>query len=211
MGLTNTAELLHDSMSAILDTWGQKQDGETQPLYWLLRAQDADIKGEDVSAVLKSIPDPVVRADVSKLMTLSAEYWADVRYSSLEPVTKLWGTIVNSLRVAAETGRANERQRAVFNFAASSVLAFFQAACDRMEIADGLYHVFRAMPAPECQAMAALLNVHVDARLDETMMCRIARLLDSEGPMSPEENSDLAALSNTDLVHATFSGLRGSA
>ncbi len=211
MGLTNTAELLHDSMSAILDTWGRKYGGEEQALCWLLRAQDADIKGEDVSAVVRSIGDPVLRADVSKLLTTGAEYWADVRYSSLEPATKLWGTIVNSLRVAAETGRATEKQRSVFNFGASSVLSFFRAASDRMEIADGLYHVFRAMPAPECQAMAALLNVHVDARLDETLMCRIARLLDSEGPMSPEENNDLASLSNTDLVHATFSGLRGSA
>lgn len=211
MGLTNTAELLHDSMSAILDTWGRKHGGEGQPLFWLLRAHDAELKGQDVSAVLKAITDPVVQADVTKLMTSTAEYWADVRYSSLEPVTKLWGTIVNSLRVAAETGRATERQRAVFDFDASSVLSFFRAASDRMEIADGLYHVFRAMPAPECQAMAALLNVHVDARLDETLMCRIARLLDSEGPMSQEENSDLASLSNTELVHATFSGLRGSA
>jgi len=211
MGLTNTAELLHDSMSAILDTWGRKHGGESQPLFWLLRAHDAELKGQDVSAVLRAITEPVVQADVTKLMTSTAEYWADVRYSSLEPVTKLWGTIVNSLRVAAETGRATERQRAVFDFDASAVLSFFRAASDRMEIADGLYHVFRAMPAPECQAMAALLNVHVDARLDETLMCRIARLLDSEGPMSKEENSDLASLSNTDLVHATFSGLRGSA
>jgi hypothetical protein len=211
MSLTNTAQHLHDSMSAILDTWGRKQGGASHPLYWLLRAQDADVKGEDVGAVLSSIEDPVVRADVTKLWTLSAEYWADVRYASLEPVTKLWGTIVNSLRVAAETGRANERQRDVFDFKASSVLAFFRAAWDRMEIADGLYHVFRAMPAPECQAMAALLNVHVDALLDETVMCRVARLLDHEGPMSAEENSDLASLSNTDLVHATFSGLRRNA
>jgi hypothetical protein len=211
MGLTNTAELLHDSMSAILDTWEQKHGGESQPLFWLLRAQAVELRGEDVTAVLRAITDPVVQADVTKLLTLSAEYWADVRYSSLEPVTKLWGTVVNSLRVAAETGRATERQRSVFDFDASAVLSFFRAASDRMEIADGLYHVFRAMPAPECQAMAALLNVHVDARLDETLMCRIARLLDSEGPMSQEENSDLASLSNTELVHATFSGLRGSA
>lgn len=211
MSLTNTAQLLHDSMSAILDTWGRKHGGESQPLYWLLRAQDADVGGHDVTAVIRSISDPVVQADVSKLISQSADYWADIRYSSLEPVTKLWGTVVNSLRVAAETGRATSAQREVFNFDASAVVAFFRAAGDRMEIADGLYHVFRAMPAPECQAMAALLNVHVDARLDETMMCRIARLLDHEGPMSPEENSDLASLSNTGLVHATFSGLRGSA
>ncbi len=78
-------------------------------------------------------------------------------------------------------------------------------------MADGLYHVFRAMPAPECQAIAALLNVHVDAILDEAVMCRIVRLLDHEGPMTPEETRDLASLTNTDLVYATFSGWRGNA
>ena len=155
--------------------------------------------------------NPVVKADVTKLLALSAEYWADVRYSSLEPVTKLWGTIVNALRVAAKSDRATESQQQVFDFGPGSALAFFQAAWDRMDVADGLYHVFRAMPAPECQAMAALLNVHVDAVLDEAVMCRIVRLLDHEGPMTPEENRDSAALSNTDLVYATFSGLRGSA
>jgi hypothetical protein len=59
--------------------------------------------------------------------------------------------------------------------------------------------------------MAALLNVHVDARLDETIMCRVVRLLDHEGPMTPEETNALQALSNTSLVDATFRGLRGSA
>lgn len=211
MGLTNISQFLHDSMTSILDSWFTKYDGASRPLYWLLRAQEADISGGDVSAVLAQISDREVKANVSMLMTRSAEYWADVRYTSLEPVTKLWGTVVNSMRVAAKSPRVTESQQNVFDFSAASVLAFFQAAWDRMDVADSLYHVYRAMPAPECQAMAALLNVHVDAVLDEALMCRIVRLLDHEGPMTPEENRDLAALSSTDLVYATFSGLRGSA
>tara|TARA_R110002096_G_scaffold143328_2_gene299147 strand:- start:3070 stop:3705 length:636 start_codon:yes stop_codon:yes gene_type:complete len=211
MALTNTSQLLHDSMTAILTTWLSKYGGASRPLYWLLRAQEVEIRGGDVAAVLGEIADEEVKENVGKLLALSAEYWADVRYVSLEPVTKLWGTIVNSLRVAAKSGRATESQQAVFDFTPTSVLEFFQASWDRMDVADGLYHLFRAMPAPECQAMAALLNVHVDAILDEAAMCRIVRLLDLEGPMSPEENRDLAALSNTDLVYATFSGQRGNA
>jgi hypothetical protein len=206
----NTASLLHESMTVILDTWKQR-GGEEQVLYWLLRAQDVDVAGGEVSNVLEDIKDPEVKSRVEERLNECEEYWADVRYSSLEPVTKLWGTMVNSLRVAAETGRATDRQREVFDFTPDAVLRFYRAARDRMEVADRLYHVFRAMPAPECQAMAALLNVHVDAMLDETTMCRVARLLDSEGPMSAEENRDLSSLANTGLVHATFSGLRGSA
>jgi len=211
MALTNTSQLLHDSMTDILGTWFAKHGGASQPLYWLLKAQETDIRGGDVRAVLSEITDPAVKENVGKLLELSSEYWADVRYVSLEPVTKLWGTIVNSLRVAAKSGRVTEAQQRVFNFSAGSVLAFFQSSWDRMDVADGLYHLFRAMPAPECQAMAALLNVHVDALLDEAVMCRIVRLLDDEGPMSPEERRDLAALSNTDLVYATFSGTRRNA
>lgn len=211
MALTNTSQLLHDNMTTILGVWFTKYDGANRPLYWLLRAQEADISGRDVDAVLAQIADPEVKADVKTLVKLSAEYWADVRYTSLEPVTKLWGTVVNSMRVAAKSDRVTEAQQKVFDFSPSSVLAFFQAAWDRMEVADGLYHLFRAMPAPECQAMAALLNVHVDAVLDENTMCRIVRLLDHEGPMSSEENRDLTSLSTTDLVYATFSGLRGNA
>ncbi|MCP4445527.1 MAG: hypothetical protein GY811_09320 [Myxococcales bacterium] len=211
MALTNTSQLLQDSMTAILTTWMTKYDGASRPLYWLLRAQQVDVRGGDVPAVLAEISDEVVKANISTLIALSQEYWADVRYASLEPVTKLWGTIVNSLRVAAKSDRVTEAQQKVFNFSTASLLAFFQSAWDRMDVADELYHLFRAMPAPECQAMAALLNVHVDAVLNEAVMCRIVRLLDHEGPMSPEEIRDLAALSNTDLVYATFSGLRGSA
>jgi hypothetical protein len=211
MTLTNTSQLLHDSMTAILSTWFAKHDGASRPLYWLLRAQEVDIRGGDVAAILAEITDIAVKENVGKLLELSSEYWADVRYASLEPVTKLWGTIVNSMRVAAKSSRVTDSQQRVFDFPPASVLAFFQSSWDRMDVADGLYHLFRAMPAPECQAMAALLNVHVDAILDEAVMCRIVRLLDHEGPMSPEENRDLASLSNTDLVYATFSGQRGNA
>ncbi len=80
-----------------------------------------------------------------------------------------------------------------------------------MEVADALYHAVKAMPAPECQALAALLNVHVDARIDATTMVRLVRLLDHEGPVSPEETEALASISNTHLVDAAFSGLRAHA
>ncbi len=211
MSLMNTSKLLQNSMNEILEIWGTKHEGKSCALYWLLRAQEADIAGGDVSSILSEIESQTLQGEVRTRFSSAGDYWADVRYSSLEPVTMLWGTIVNCLRVAAQTGRATEGQKAVFEYEPASVLSFFKAAWTKMELADGLYHIFRAMPAPECQAMAALLNVHVDACLDEVLMCRLVRLLDHEGPMSPEELEDLATLSNTHLVNATFSGMRGSA
>jgi hypothetical protein len=141
----------------------------------------------------------------------TAAYWGDVRYTTLEPVTQLWGTVVNAVRVAAQSGRATEVQKRVFEFPPASLVRFFHAARERMEVADSLYHAFKAMPAPECQALGALLNVHVDARLDQATMVRLVRLLDDEGPMSREESEALASISNTHLVDAAFSGLRAHA
>src|SRR6185503_4212695 len=112
---------------------------------------------------------------------------------------------------AAQSGRATDVQKKTFDFPAASLVTFFLSARDRMEVADSLYHAFKAMPAPECQALGALLNVHVDARLDAGTMIRLVRLLDHEGPMSPEEMEDLAAISKTHLVDAAFSGLRAHA
>ncbi len=108
MALTNTSQLLHDSMTAILGIWHSKYEGASSPLYWLLRVQEADISGRDVATVLSEIPDAEVKENVGKLVAQCSEYWADVRYSSLEPVTKLWGTVVNSMRVAAKSDRVTD-------------------------------------------------------------------------------------------------------
>ena len=120
-------------------------------------------------------------------------------------------TVVNGLRVSAASDRATDTQKDVFAYEDTSLLNFLRAARERMEVADQLYHAFKAMPAPECQALAALLNVHVDVPLDVETMCRLVRLLDHEGPMSDEEREYLTSLSKTSLVNAAFSGLRGNA
>lgn len=211
MAQTNTSDLLLDSMDSILRTWCEKFAGASDRLCCLLRAKTAEVRGADVSALVAGLPDASLRSAVSESLSATGGYWDDIRYSSLEPVTMLWGTIVNSLRVAADSARATDMQKKVFAFPRESLVTFFRAARERMEVADGLHQTFRAMPAPECQAMAALLNVHVDGRLDAEAMCRLVRLLDHEGPMSPAEKQDLTALASTQLIHATFRGLRGSA
>ena len=208
MNVADTSKILLDGAQAVLSQWSSRPSSQRDPLYWVLKLQLAEITGDDPGRVLRAVPDDS-RDDVVKRRAQVREYFDDVRYVALEPVVALWGTVVNSLRVAANTDRATDVQKRVFAFSRESVLAFFHCARERMEIADSLYHAYKAMPAPECQALAALLNVHVDARLDVDAMCRLVRLLDHEGPMSAEEARTLSALTNTSLVDATFRGLRG--
>ncbi len=207
MSLTDTSKILFDGMNVALAEWAERYEGAASVLYWVLKLEvDAIDPGVD-PGVASRVPAPLQR-QVMEMSRRADGYFADVRYSTLEPVTMLWGTIVNSLRVAAESDRANDVQKQVFSVPPADLVGFFLGARFRMEVADQLYHLFKAMPAPECQALAALLNVHVDAPLDAGTMCRLVRLLDTEGPMSPEETADLASISNTSLVHAAFSGLR---
>ena len=212
MALTDTSNTLLQGMCAALDCWSHRKQEQDDALYWLLRWTLADIGLDptNTSAMVQTHIPSQIRSEVLSMAEKSSRYWDDIRYASLEPVTQLWGTIVNGLRVVAKSDRATSTQQRAFSFSRGSLIAFFRAARERMEIADELYHAFKAMPAPECQALAALLNVHVDARLDSETMCRLVRLLDHEGPMSPSEHEDLATLTNTNLVDATFRGLRSS-
>jgi hypothetical protein len=215
MSHTDTSQILRKGMCDILEAWAHRANGSgvDDTLYWLLRlklAQTGLTPGVTVNDLSSRVPEDQREGVLGALRSTSA-YFDDVRYASLEPVTQLWGIIVNGLRVAASSDRATEVQKDVFAYPPESLVSFFRAARERMEVADALYHVFKAMPAPECQALAALLNVHVDARFDIDVMCRLVRLLDHEGPMSEEERHVLSTLSNTKLVDATFRGLRSHA
>jgi hypothetical protein len=206
----DTSRILFDGISNTLDIWAARFEGQRELLYWLLRNTVGEIETGDSSHEAAHVPAEMREALLATRLRTAA-YWSDVRYTTLEPVTQLWGTVVNAVRVAAASGRATEVQKRVFDFPMSSLVRFFQAARERMEVADSLYHAFKAMPAPECQALAALLNVHVDARLDAPTVTRLVRLLDHEGPMTPEETEALASISKTHLVDAAFSGLRAHA
>lgn len=213
MGLTDVSEILLTGMKTALETWKGRLNGSPDTLYWVLRLNLAETglgEGETPTQVRSQLPEEL-RITIDKRYAAAAAYWDDVRYASLEPVTQLWGTVVNGLRVVAGSDRATDTQKQVFDYENTSLLNFLRAARERMEVADQLYHAFKAMPAPECQALAALLNVHVDVPLEIETMCRLVRLLDHEGPMSDEEHEYLASLTNTRLLDATFRGLRGNA
>ncbi|MBT8496395.1 MAG: hypothetical protein KJO07_25335 [Deltaproteobacteria bacterium] len=207
MSPTDTTRILFDGMNIALTEWADRYGGASSVLYWVLRCKAAEVDPALDQNVRSKIPESLKeRVDAS--LHLANGYFGNVRYSTLEPVTMLWGTIVNSLRVAAESDRAKEVQKRVFDYPPEDIVGFLHGARFRMEVADQLYHLFKAMPAPECQALAALLNVHVDAPLDAGTVRRLVRLLDHEGPMSAEETEDLNSISNTSLVDAAFAGLR---
>jgi hypothetical protein len=211
MAHTDVSGTLLDALEKALDVWAERFAGEQDPLYWVLRVKAAESHGGPTRTTVLARAPETVRQLARDRLKADARYWDNVRYANLDRVTQLWGVIVNAVRVAAESPMATSGQKQVFAYPPGSLLAFFRAARERMEVADQLYHCFKPMPAPECQALAALLNVHVDARLDVDLMCRLVRLLDGEGPLTDAEAAVLDNLSNTGLVDAAFRGLRGHA
>jgi hypothetical protein len=213
---TDASEVLLRGIRSALDIWASRAGNTVEPLYWVLRLQLAETgldPGASVGDVASRVPSEQ-RESVVRTFKAAQTYFDDIRYVSLEPVTQVWGTVVNALRAAAGSNRTTPVQRQVFQFSPESLVRLFVALRSDKTIADDLYHAYKAMPATECQALAALLNVENgvdnvgDVGLDADTMMRLIRLLDHEGPMSAEEQSDLASLSRTQLVSAAFSGLR---
>jgi hypothetical protein len=215
----DTSELLLKGLRAGLDRWAAREGNAAEPLYWVLRTQIAEVglePGASPGDVMARIPASM-REEVQRLYRGATGYFDDIRYAALAPVAQVWGTVVNALRVAADSNRATAVQRSVFTYSVDSVAKLFRALRADVELADQLHHTYRAMPAPECQAIAALLNVDLDrspsrsngeSELDAETMVRLVRLLDHEGPMSPEEQRYLASLTPQTLVDAAFAGLR---
>lgn len=216
---TDPSAVLLNGLHGGLDRWAAREGSAVDALYWVLRLQLAETgldHGSAVPDVLARVPGER-RDDVQRAFRAAATYFDDIRYAALSPVAQVWGTVVNAMRVAADSNRATATQRQTFAFGAEAVVKLFRALRADVESADRLHRTFRAMPAPECQAMAAILNVDLDrspsrsaaeSELDVETMGRLVRLLDHEGPMSPEEQAYLASLSPATLVDAAFAGLR---
>jgi hypothetical protein len=215
----DTSDVLLRGLRAGLERWAARDGNTADLLYWVLRIQLAETglePGASPGDVLARAPE-AMRDEVQRAFRGASGYFGDIRYAALSPVAQVWGTVVNAMRVAADSNRATAGQRQVFAFPPESVCKLFRALRAEVVEADALHRAFRAMPAPECQAMAALLNVDLDRSpgrssgetgLDVETMVRLVRLLDHEGPMSPEEQAYLASLTPTSLVDAAFAGLR---
>ena len=215
----DTSELLLKGLRAGLDRWAARDGSSAETLYWVLRMQLAETgleTGASPGDVLARAPAES-REEIQRSFRAATGYFDDIRYAALSPVAQVWGTVVNSLRVAADSNRATPGQRQVFAYPAATVAKLFRALRADIQLADAMHRAFRAMPAPECQTVAALLNVDLDrspnrsngeSELDADTLVRLVRLLDHEGPMSPEEQAYLTSLTPTSLVDAAFAGLR---
>jgi len=215
----DTPAVLLQGLRAGLDRWAARDGNSVDTLYWVLRMQLAETglePGTSPIDVLARVPD-ARRDDIQRAFRAATAYFDDIRYASLAPVAQVWGTVVNAVRVVADSNRATASQREVFAFSVDAVTRLFRALRAEVLVADQVHKAFEAMPAPECQAMAALLNVDLDrspgrsgaeSELDADTLVKLVRLLDHEGPMSPEEQAYLASLTPQSLVDAAFAGLR---
>lgn len=204
----HTSTALRQGMSSVLESFRDRHQGTRDPFYWVLRLKQAELE-DGLDIALRAVT-PTMKVEVLTAYRKVNAYFDNVRYAMLDPITQVWGVLVNAMRVAA-LAEVTPLQRETFSFPLASVVTFFLAARDRMEVADSLHHVFRPMPAPECQTLAALFNVHVPARIDEKNLQRIVRLLDAEGPLTAEEAEAVAVLTDTGLIQAAFRGLRREA
>jgi hypothetical protein len=204
MNAAHTSEVLKNGIGRVLDTWRDRFGGADDPLQWVLRSKLADAGG--------ARPEPVpaaMSAEVARSASAIGAYFDNVRYALLDPLTMVWGTLTNALRVAAGVDSVTDAQRATFSFPAESLAAFFRAAHHDLKVADALWHAFKPMPAADCQVLAALFNVHMDARLDGNTVVSLVRVLGNEGPLTSQEEQALGTLKNTGLAHAPFRGTRG--
>jgi hypothetical protein len=207
MSPADSSQVLREGLSRILDLWRDRLDGARDPLQGVLRLQLAEVTGRGIP---QGDPSAAAIADeVRRAYDAVRRYYDNVRYALLDPLAMVWGTVANALRVAAAIDSVTTMQRSVFAFSADSLAAFVRAAHTERALTESLWLAFRPMPAADCQTLAALFDVHMDARLDGPAVVALVRVLGNEGPLTSEEAQALATLKSAGLVSAAFVGIRG--
>jgi hypothetical protein len=202
----SVADVLCEGLSTTLETWQDRFGGTDDLLFWTLSLKLAQTRG-GADRVLRRVPGHL-SPEVARIQRAINQYFDNIRYALLDPLTQVWGTLVNALRVAAQVDSVTPAQRQTFQFPVQSLVNFFRAAHQTMPVCEQLHHAFRPMPAPDCQMLAALLNVHVDFATGVDTLLRLVRLLATEGPLTAEESEAFGVLSHTGLIDAAFRGMR---
>jgi hypothetical protein len=198
--------VLSDGLATTLETWREKLGGEEDLLYWALTLKLAQCRG-GTAAVLPTVPAHL-SAEVLRIHRAINQYFDNIRYALLDPLTQVWGTLVNALRVAAGVPSVTDAQKRTFQFPVKSLLAFFRASHQTPPVCEQLHGAFKPMPAPDCQMLAALLDVNLDFATGEQSLLKLVQLLSAEGPLSAEESEAFTVLSQSGLIGAAFKGMR---
>lgn len=198
--------VLADGLAKTLDTWREKLGGEDELLYWALTLKLAQCRG-GTQAVLASVPAHL-SAEILRIHRSINQYFDNVRYALMDPLTQVWGTLVNALRVAAGVPSVTDAQKRTFQFPVKSLVTFFRAAHQQPPVCEQLHGAFKPMPAPDCQMLAALLDVNLEFATGEHSLLKLVQLLSAEGPLTAEESEAFAVLSQSGLIGAAFKGMR---
>jgi hypothetical protein len=202
------SKILRDGLSSALDTWYERGSGQNDLFYWTLRMKLAQANG-GAEAVLRQVPSAVA-SDVLRTHRAINRYFDNIRYALLDPVTQLWGTVVNALRVAADVEGVTGPQRTAFAFPIASLCELLRALQASPRDCEALYEAFRPMPAPDCQVLAALLSPDLDVAFDVDCVIKLVRLLSGEGPLMAQDREAFTVLSHSGLIEAAFRGVRNA-
>jgi hypothetical protein len=198
--------VLSDGLAQALATWGEKLSGENELLYWALSLKLAQCRG-GTAAVLPRVPAHL-SSEVLRIHRAINQYFDNIRYALLDPLTQVWGTLVNALRVAGGVASVTDAQKRTFQFSVRALLSFFRAVHQTPAVCEQLHGAFKPMPAPDCQMLAALFDVNLDFATGEQSLLKLVQLLSGEGPLTAEEAEAFAVLSQSGLIGAAFKGMR---
>jgi hypothetical protein len=201
--MASTADTLLSGIGDILTTW-RARGGERDPFHWIVKLQLARATGDEAS-VIAALP-PAFADELRRRHSEISAYWDNVRYALLDPLAAVWGTVVNALRVAADVPSVTADQKRVFATSIESLDSFFRAAHEHGSVSEDLHEAFRPMPAPDCQALAALF--HPEARPGGRNLIALIKMLSAEGPLTAAESEALAVLASSGLSHFAFRGAR---
>lgn len=205
----STSDVLSAGLTEILKVWHARWGGERDLLFWTLQLQLAQSFGQ-ADRAMRYVPGDLQEQLSRQHRTINA-YYDNIRYALLDPLTQVWGTVVNALRAAADVPSVTPEQRRTFGvYTLDSLATFVRSAHQVPDVCRALREAFRPMPAPDCQALAALFHSNLDMRVEGATLVALVRMLCAEGPLTAAESEALALLRSTGLVAPAYQGMRSS-
>src|SRR5262249_61830751 len=106
----SVSTVLSEGLKATLEVWCERLGGQDDLLYWSLQRKLAQTEG-GVERVLKQVPGPL-QGEALRIHRAINQYFDNIRYALLHPLTQVCGTLVKALRVSAETDTSTTRPHA---------------------------------------------------------------------------------------------------